>query len=630
MQSLQARSSRIANNQFVILAREFVGFLVAINAAFLLRFDFAIPSNYLPHLWFACLAMPLLKVLVFKVMGLERCSWRYFSLEDLERLLFGNFAASLLCGGVIWGLGPAGFPRSIYILDLVLATAVSAGGRATMRRFGELGRHASGTLPKRVLIYGAGSAGVILLREIRQNTALGYKLVGFVDDDPTKTGLRLSGGKILGNGSLLPELVQSLNVDEVLIAIPSATGAQMTQILSHCQNVNIKYKTVPGLAELIEQANLEPQIRPVELNDLLGRQPVQLEHQRIADQLKEQVILVSGAAGSIGSELCRQIARFHPRQVVAFDIAETGLFELERSLRAKFPEISVIPEVGSVQDRQRLDELLKRHRPKAIFHAAAFKHVPMMEKHPFEALQNNLLGTYYLATAAQAHQVDAFVLISTDKAVQPRSVMGATKRLAELVTSGLQDGKTKFVATRFGNVLGSNGSVVPIFQQQIREGGPISVTHPDMTRYFMTIPEAAQLVLQTSVMGRGGEIFVLDMGEPVRIVDLATNLILLSGLRPGIDIRIEFSGLRPGEKLSEDLHRDTESLMPTHHPRIMIYGGSRLSLSQTSELIRASLRIVREREIGAFVEFCQEYLPDYQPSSFLLDGGNRERRAAHV
>jgi len=283
-----------------------------------------------------------------------------------------------------------------------------------------------------------------------------------------------------------------------------------------------------------------------------------------------------------------------------------------------------------VQDRQRLDELMKRHSPKAVFHAAAFKHVPMMEKHPFEALQNNLLGTYYLATAAQEHQVDSFVLISTDKAVQPQSVMGATKRLAELVTSGLQDGKTRFVATRFGNVLGSNGSVVPIFQQQIREGGPIRVTHPDMTRYFMTIPEAAQLVLQTSVMGRGGEIFVLDMGEAVRIVDLATNLIRLSGLRPGVDIQVEFSGLRPGEKLSEDLHRDTENLMPTHHPRITIYRGSQLSLGQTSDLIRASQRIVRERDIEAFVEFCQEYLPDYQPSSFLLDGGHREPRAAHV
>lgn len=626
----QARSSRIAGSQFVILAREFFGYLIAINAAFLLRFDFAVPPTYRPHLWFACLAAPLLKLIVFKVMGLERSRWRYFSLEDLERLLFGNFAASLLCGAVILAFGPDGFPRSIYILDFVLATAVSAGARASMRRFDEFSRQSAGPNQKRVLIYGAGSAGVILLREMRRNAALGYKLVGFVDDDPSKAGLRLSGVKIFGNGSLLPDLVQSLNVDEVLVAIPSATGAQMTQILSHCQNVNIKYKTVPGLGELIEQKNLEPQIRPVELTDLLGRQPAQLEHQRIADQLREQVVLVSGAAGSIGSELCRQIARFNPRQVVAFDIAETGLFELERSLRARFPEISVIPEVGSVQDRPRLDELMKRHMPKAVFHAAAFKHVPMMEKHPFEALQNNLLGTFYLATAAKEHQVDSFVLISTDKAVEPRSVMGATKRLAELVTSGLQEGKTRYVATRFGNVLGSNGSVVPIFQQQIREGGPIRVTHPDMTRYFMTIPEAAQLVLQTSVMGRGGEIFVLDMGKPVRIVDLATNLILLSGLRPGIDIQIEFSGLRPGEKLSEDLHRDSENLKPTHHPRITIYGGSQLSLSQTSDLIRASQRIVQARDIDAFVEFCQEYLPDYQPSTFLLDGRPRKPRVAHA
>ncbi len=608
-----------AGNRLLVLFAEALGFLAAIVAAFLLRFDFAIPEHYLPHLKFACLVIPPVKVLLFALFGLGKVWWRYFSLQDLRKLVLGNLAGSLLCVGVILSVGPAGFPRSLYFLDLLLALTISSGERAILRMLAEIGKSEAGSAAKRTLIYGAGDAGNTLLREIRQNSSLHCDVAGFIDDDPRKKGLSLAGVKVLGPGKSLPAFARSLEIDQVLIAIPSATGAQMTAILRYCQDVKLEYKTVPGLGEMIELANLGKQIRPVALEDLLGRQPVQLEQERIAERLLGEVVLVTGAAGSIGSELCRQIARFKPRRLVAFDVAETALFFLEREFQEKFPQIAVTPEIGSIQDRPRLRELFAKYRPKAVFHAAAFKHVPLMESHPFEALQNNVLGTYSLATTAADYGVDTFVLISTDKAVRPTNVMGASKRLAEMITVGLQGSATRFVAVRFGNVLGSNGSVIPIFQKQIREGGPVRVTHPEMRRYFMTIPEAAQLVLQASVMGQGGEIFVLDMGELVRIQDLATNLILLSGLRPGDDIRIEFTGVRPGEKLYEEIHHDDESMRPTYHPRIKIFSGAQLSPGRVAEQVRAIEQLVRDREIEPFLDFCRQNIPDYQPSEFILN-----------
>jgi FlaA1/EpsC-like NDP-sugar epimerase len=614
-------------NRIPVLCGEAAGLLIAVIGSFLLRFDFAIPQHYVLHLKFACLVSPLAKMITFNQMGLQRGWWRYFSLQDLRRLVLGNVTASLICGVLILSFGPAGFPKSIYLLDLLLALLITAGGRAILRTFAEMGRGAAGTVGKRTLIYGAGDAGVILLREIRQNPALGYDIVGFVDDDPRKKRLSLAGVSVLGAGDSLPALVRSLNIEQVLIAIPSATGAQMTAILRSCQNVNLKYKTVPGFGELIEGAKLGRQIRPVALEDLLGRLPVQLDQQTIADRLRGEVVLVTGAAGSIGSELCRQIARFSPRLIVAFDLAETALFYLEKEFQEKFVYIEIVPEIGSIQDKVRLRELFGKYRPKAVFHAAAFKHVPLMENHAFEALQNNVLGTYFLAKTAEEFGVETFVLISTDKAVRPTNVMGASKRLAELVTVGLQDSATKFVAVRFGNVLGSNGSVIPVFQKQILEGGPVKVTHPDMRRYFMTIPEATQLVLQASVMGEGGEIFVLDMGELVRIEDLATNLILLSGLKPGEDIRIEFTGVRPGEKLYEEIQLDNESIRRTHHPRIKIFSGVRFSPSQVAGKIRAIERIVRQRDLALVVAFCQQNIPDYQPSTFILNQSKPEARS---
>lgn len=603
--------------KIVIQFIDALGFLVAIVGSFLLRFDFVIPSDYIPHLRFAFLTVPIVKLVVFNLIGLED-EWRYFSLQDLRRLAFGNGFASLLSATIIIGISPAGFPRSLYVLDLLLALLVSGGVRALARIVRETSRAGKGSDTKRAIIYGAGDAGLTLLREIRHNAGLPYEIVGFVDDDPSKTNLKLSGLTVLGAGSSLPWLVRNTHIDEVLIAIPSATGPEMAAILRSCQNVKLKYKTIPGLSELIERENLGKQIRPVSLEDLLGRHPVQLQQDRIAEHLRREVVLVTGAGGSIGSELCRQIARFEPEIIVAFDIAETALFHLEREFHEKFPHVLIAPEIGSIQDEVRLREVFSRYRPKSVFHAAAFKHVPLMESHVFEALQNNVLATYRLATTAESYGVTEFVLISSDKAVRPTNVMGASKRLAELVTIGLQNSATKFVAVRFGNVMGSNGSVVPIFQQQIQDGGPVKVTHPEMRRYFMTIPEAAQLVLQASVMGQGGEIFVLDMGDPVRIYDLAVNLILLSGLQLGEDIQIEFTGMRPGEKLYEEIHLDSEHMRATHHPRIQIFSGVHFSPIEVADKIAVVETIVRRRDIGLFIEFCKNNLPEYRPSDAIL------------
>jgi FlaA1/EpsC-like NDP-sugar epimerase len=471
---------------------------------------------------------------------------------------------------------------------------------------------------KRTLIYGAGDAGVTLLREIHQNPALAYEIVGFIDDGPAKAGRFIHGKKVFGNGAALPSIVASRTIETVLIALPSATGAQMTTVLNHCQDAGASYKTVPGLAEVIEGNGLATQIRDVAVEDLLGRTPVRLEHDRISAKLTGNTVLVTGAAGSIGSELCRQIARFNPRAIIGFEIAETALFHLDREMRQSFPNVSFYPEIGSIQNKQRLAEVLEQYRPSILYHAAAYKHVPMMETHVFEAVENNVFGTWNVALAAAHHGVEDFVMISSDKAVRPTNVMGATKRVAELLILELQNGGTKFVSVRFGNVLGSNGSVIPIFKQQIAAGGPVTVTHPEMRRYFMTIPEASQLVLQASTMGRGGEIFVLDMGAPVKIVDLARNLILLSGLRPDEDIKIEFTGVRPGEKLYEELNSMDEDTLPTPSEKIKIFTGNGVPSAGMEPYLEALRDICERRDVPGLVLTLKDLIHDYNPSAELL------------
>jgi FlaA1/EpsC-like NDP-sugar epimerase len=392
----------------------------------------------------------------------------------------------------------------------------------------------------------------------------------------------------------------------------------MTRILELCHAANVECKTVPGLGEIIEGNALAGQMREVAVEDLLGRTPVRLEEQLIRDRIAGKVIMVTGAAGSIGSELCRQIARFQPAGIIGFEMAESPLFEVDREMKETFPNVPFYPEIGSVQNRVRLDEVMSQYRPTVVYHAAAYKHVPLMETHVFEAVENNVLGTYNLAEASLDHGVEDFVMISSDKAVGPTNVMGATKRLAELLLLGLQNGGTQFITVRFGNVLGSNGSVIPIFKKQILAGGPVTVTHPEMRRFFMTIPEACQLVLQASAIGKGGQICVLDMGQPVRIVDLAKNLIFLSGLKPDDDIKIEFIGMRPGEKLIEELSALTEDTVPTEHEKVRIFVGNGIPDEDVHTWVASLRRVCDSRDMSRLVVALKELVVDYNPSTHLL------------
>ncbi len=543
-------------------------------AAFMLRFDFNLPSIAMHQMTFALLIWIVVDNIAFQIAKLNRRGLRYVLITDVYRLLIANLAGSAASGMLIMLVVP-GFPRSIYLSDLVLSILSTTGLRIVVRLAFEAGQNGQPTaLEKRTFIYGAGDAGISLLREIRNNPRLAYEVCGFLDDDIHKIGMGIAGLRVLGEGDEVRRLVQEHGIQLVLIAIPSATGPQMTRILGLCHVARVECKTVPGLGDVIEGTGLVGQIRDVAVEDLLGRTPVHLQETLIRRSLEGKVVLVTGAAGSIGSELCRQIARFHPAGVVAFEIAESPLFEIDREMRETFPEIPFYPEIGSVQNRARLDDVFRQYTPSVVYHAAAYKHVPLMEAHVFEAVENNVFGTYNVAIAAAAHKVDDFVLISSDKAVRPTNVMGATKRIAELILQTLQNGGTQYVMVRFGNVLGSSGSVIPIFKKQIAVGGPVTVTHPEMRRFFMTIPEACQLVLQAAAIGEGGQICVLDMGQPVRIADLARDLILLSGLKPDEDIEIEFTGIRPGEKLCEELSTLLENTVPSNHRKIRIYAGN--------------------------------------------------------
>ena len=592
-------------------------FPVATLLAFLLRFELSIPAQHVRQLFYGVVAFGLAKILVFAVMGLHKSWWRYLSSYDVVRLAAGNAAGTALGGVFLLALVPTGFPRSIIILDFILCFGLTVSMRLAARLAREM-MAARGQDKARAVIYGAGDAGVMLAREIRQNPALAYRVVGFLDDDRTKKGMVIDGVRVLGDGRALATLAARLGVEIVFIAIPSATGPQMTAILNCCNGAQVQFKTMPPVGEFIESGGVLGQVRDVAVEDLLGRQAVRLDCAEISAKLRGRTVLVTGAAGSIGSELCRQIANFEPGRLVGLDSGETPMFFLEREMRARWPGVAFAGVIASIQNRGRLAEVFGAYRPEVVFHAAAYKHVPLMEAHPFEAVENNVFGTRTLAACAAEAGVADFVMISSDKAVRPTNVMGATKRMAELVVRGMQNGSTKFVSVRFGNVLGSNGSVIPIFQQQIRAGGPVTVTDPEMRRYFMTIPEAAQLVLQASTQGRGGEIFVLDMGEPVKIADLARNLILLSGLRPGVDIEIAYSGVRPGEKLFEELAMEHEGTVGTAHEKIRVFLGQTLSDDEMQGLLGELAEACETRDVGRLVMAVKMVVPDYNPSKEIL------------
>jgi FlaA1/EpsC-like NDP-sugar epimerase len=573
------------------------GHLALFGLSWLVAFGLAYNFKNLDT-WFQTFFLPLLpmvlaiKLIVFVAMGLHRSSWRYVSLRDVMRITKAAFVSFTWIFAVYYGLvnaeyiaqlfgangfvfdpfGGASFPDSVLILDFAGTIALLCGARFAVRLYHEEVQPVQeGTAPK-LLIIGAGDAGENVVREILRQPVLQYRVVGFLADDRSQWGTQIHGIEILGGIDKIKEVCAEHAVDEILIAMPTATRKEIRRLVDLCQGTNLRFKTLPAMADLIAGRAQVQQIRDVDINDLLGRAPVELDTAQIAEFIDGRVVAVTGAGGSIGSEMCRQVARFRPARLLLIEQAEQNLFEIDRELRAKFPDIDVRPCVADIGDVNRMDWVFQSQRPTAVFHAAAHKHVPMMELNPGEALKNNIWGTRVVADAASRRGCEKFVMISSDKAVNPTSIMGGSKRVAEMYIQALNERvPTQFVTVRFGNVLGSSGSAIPIFKEQIARGGPVTVTHPDMVRYFMTIPEAAQLVLQAASMGNGGEIFVLDMGEPVKIVDLARDLITLSGLRPGEDIEIRFVGIRPGEKLYEELSIEGEDVSRTAHPKIGIW-----------------------------------------------------------
>jgi len=589
----------------------------ALAAAFLLRFEFTLDAHYGRMLLLALPVSTVVKLAVFRGFALRDLPWRYIGLEGVTRMVAANATASLAAALLLrWQLG-SGFPRSIPVLDFLLCLAFMTGARLVVRLHFE---PSSGAANRRILIYGAGRAGVTLLSEIREHPELGYAVAGFLDDNPLKRDLRMRGVRVWGGRALLAEVVRRERISEILLALPRAPGAEIAAILEECRSAAVATRRIPPLSELIDNRVLVGQIREVQVEDLLGRPTVQLDESGIRAGLAGKVVLVTGAGGSIGSELCRQMARYQPAAIVGLDHSETALYHIDQEMHERFPRVAFHAEVGSVQNWRRLEEIFREHRPHAVYHAAAYKHVPLMEAHLFEAIENNIFATHEVMDAARAAGVKTVVLVSSDKAVRPVSIMGATKRMAELVclAANQEQKRTRFLAVRFGNVLGSNGSVIPRFRRQISAGGPVTVTHPDMRRYFMTIAEAAQLVLQAAALGTGGEVFVLDMGEPVRILDLARKMILLSGLAPDADIRIEFSGIRPGEKLCEELSAYEENTLPTRHSQIRVFSGSGVKREALLRCLEDLREAVGTRNAEGAVLGLQELIPEYDPSTFVL------------
>jgi FlaA1/EpsC-like NDP-sugar epimerase len=567
----------IKHRRALVIAVHLMLWTCALAVSFLLRFEFTLPPFYRP------IALKLLTVtlvvrgLVHWRFGLFHGLWRYSGARDLIALIKAATVSSLIVAS-IWAFMATGtFPRSILILDFAFSILAVGGVRLSIRTLREALVQSArppesvGQRRKRILVIGAGDAGEALMRELVRIYGHRYEPVGFLDDAPSKQLARIHGVPVIGTIADVEKVAAREEIDEIILAIPTMTGRDMRTVLELCRPTRATVRTLPGVDSLIDGRATVSQLAEVAIEDLLGRAPVTLDTEQVAKLVRGRAVLVTGAGGSIGSELCKQICRFKPKTLILVEQAENNLFEAHRALAAEFDEVSVVPYVADICDKRRLETIFETERPALVFHAAAHKHVPMMESNPGEAVKNNVFGTKTVADTADQFGVEKFVMVSTDKAVNPTSVMGVSKRTAEIYIQALsQRSKTLFATVRFGNVLGSAGSVIPIFKQQIAKGGPVTVTHPEMQRYFMTIPEACQLILQAGAMCSGGDIFILDMGSPVKIVDLARDLIRLSGLEPDHDIAIEFSGIRPGEKLFEELTFNAEKAEKTRHPKIFV------------------------------------------------------------
>jgi FlaA1/EpsC-like NDP-sugar epimerase len=571
--------------------------------SFELRFDQGVPIYYDKLFQRTILIVVAIQLVVFVLFRFYDRWWRYVSIRDMWSALRGVTAAVVASSLTVYFFSPVAqvrLPRSVAIMDWLLLLAFVAGSRLLARSVIE--RPGGGLIArgKEVLVVGAGDAGQLVIREMQRNRQLGYTPIGLIDDDPRKKNLRIHGVRVLGTIDELRHILRDNRPDEVILAIPSASGDMRQRVVNLTREGNVPVKTLPGLYELIAgESDLATQIRPVQVEDVLGREPVEVDLDATAAYLKGETVLVTGAGGSIGSELCRQIARLGPQRLILVDQGETALFEIERELVDERGFAASIPVLADCKSRTKMRQVFERYQPGVVFHAAAYKHVPLMEANPLESVRNNSLATRVLVEAAAEHGAKRFVLISTDKAVNPKTVMGQSKALCEWIVEAYgarEDVSTRYVAVRFGNVLGSSGSVIPIFRRQIAKGGPVTVTHPEMTRYFMTIPEAASLVVQAGSIGGRGDVFVLDMGEPVLILDLAMQMIRLSGKDPEHDIDIEIVGSRPGEKLHEELWGEGEVAEPTVHPKIRRVRGPIVDSAWLQDELAELDRLVREGE----------------------------------
>ncbi len=603
--------------RLLLVAGDILSVFLANLLAVALRFDFDLSSLTARHLHNAKLLLLdlVLTPLTFYWMGLYQGYWKYAGLDDLLRLARAIAVRTISLIVLFYLFGFFGLSRAVVIINTVLLLLMTGTLRLAPRFHFEFFSSRKRNAGQRTLIIGAGDTGESLLRELKKSPHLDYNPIGFLDDDVEKAGVKIHGVPVLGGSHDLERLIGEHGVREVIIAVPGASGGQMRDIFEVCRRAGARFRTVPTRGELERGAARVSQIRLVDLEDLLGREVVNLDQQLLRQGLSGRRVLVTGAAGSIGRELARQISAYDPEELLLLDRNENNLFYLEAELREAHPLLGLRPIVGDVLDRRLLEDLFVQARPQIVFHAAAYKHVPLMEQNPVEAIKNNVLATRALGEAAVALRVERFIYISTDKAVRPTSVMGATKRLGERLVKSIASDTTRFIAVRFGNVLGSDGSVVPTFRRQIAAGGPITVTHPEASRYFMTIPEAVQLVLMAGAMGEGGETFLLQMGQPVRIVDMARNMIELSGLKPDEDIKIVFTGLRVGEKLHEELMSDAEQAVPTPNDKILALTGVEALGAEEWRRLKDLEEAALEGRADASLAVLRTLVSDYHPAT---------------
>ena len=608
----------------LIIIAHIVAFTASLMLSFLLAYNMQFRRDWLVDIYpILLLFFLVVKLTVFGLFRQYHGWWRYVAISDLIGILRASLVSTLIIVGLWWvtlnipsvrrqfqSITMVG--QGVFMADLFITFLLLAGLRMMTRLYYEEFLTIEDRRLKRFLIVGAGDAGEALLREIHRMSVAQYEVIGFIDNDAAKQGFNIHGIPVIGTVEQLPEICKNRNIEEIAIAMPSATHQQLRRVIQVCEGTKIRFRTVPSITDIASGKFRVSQIRDVDINDLLGRETVELDLDLIEDYVKDKIILVTGAGGSIGSEMSRQVCNFEPKLLLLVEQAENPLFEIERELQKQFPQVPIKAIICNITDKIRVEEIFERYKPEVVIHSAAHKHVPLMELNPGEGIKNNVVGTQVVGDAADNHGSANFVMISTDKAVNPTSLMGSSKRVAEMYIQDLnRTSKTRFVTVRFGNVLGSNGSVVPIFKNQIAQGGPVTVTHPEMKRYFMTIPEASQLVLQAAAMGKGGEIFVLDMGEAVKIVDLARELITLSGFRPGEDIEITYTGPRPGEKLFEELSIKGEDMQPTRHPKIGIWKNIPMDREKLRNSIKELVSTAQKQDYNEISQKIKELVPEY-------------------